>query len=235
MTWEGIAYRIDPATKEPVDTPAMATALDNLKGDSIQAMVVQGPLKSDPAFIAEKTRQFGLSPTPIFNALNAAIYVTPAEETPAARERTATLLYQYCNLYDTPLSVSAGGPVDAVKIGEIKALMAPEPSEMVYDIAPNISSVSGSFGFPRTAYMHEPKSVGADFSIELESGGARKVLFEKHLDPATNRADRKLQSFAVPIPAGTGGKLYFRTGNSQGNYTDGFTAWTGIQLHPSGD
>jgi hypothetical protein len=76
--------------------------------------------------------------------------------------------------------------------------------------------------------------VGGDFSIEYETGGARKELFEKYLNPATNRPDRGLQSFAIPIQSGTGGKLYLRTGNPQGNYTAGFTAWTGIQLHSTG-
>jgi hypothetical protein len=234
MAREDSAYQIDPATKRPIDLPAMAAAVANLTDDPIQALVVEGPLKSDPAFIAQKTQQFGLAPAPIFDALNAAIYVTPAEDTAAARAANAQILYRYGNLRDTPVSVKAGGPVDVVKIGDTQAFMAPEPSEIAFDVAPNVVSVSGSFGFPRTAYAHEPKTAGADFSIEYETGGARKVLTVKNLDPATRHADRGLQSFVIPIQSGTGGTLYFRTGNPQGKTTSGFTAWAGIQLHSAG-
>jgi hypothetical protein len=234
MACEGDAYQIDPATKHPVDTPAMSAAIADLKEDPIQVMVVERPFKSDPVFIAEKTKQFALAPVPIFTALDAAIYVTPACDTAAARTRDAEILYHYSGFRDTPVSVTAAGPIDAVKIGDTEALVAPEPSELVFNLAPNIVSISGSFGFPRTAYAHEPKTAGADFSIEYETGGARKVLFKKHLDPATNRSDRGLQSFTIPIQPGSSGGLYLRAGNPQENYAAGFTAWSGIQLHASG-
>jgi MFS family permease len=234
MATETAAYRIDAKTHEPVDMEAMEAAIANLKGEPVQAMAVAGPLRADTLFIAERTKRFGLAPSPIFDSLDTAIYVTPAENTPAAASRAAQLLYRYCNLMDAPVSVKTGGPVDAIEIGSIEAFVAPEPSEMVFDAPPDVVSVSGSFGFPKRAYSHGLKTAGGDFSIEYRSGNMKRMLFEKHLDPVGNRADRELHGFAVPVPAGTGGELYFRTDNAQANYAGGLTSWSGIELHRQG-
>jgi hypothetical protein len=91
--------------------------------------------------------------------------------------------------------------------------------------------VSGSFGFPRKAYAKQPKTGGAEFSIEYQSGGTNKTLLDQYLDPADKREDRRLHPFSVPVPAGSAGKLYFRTANAGAHDPLGLTSWSGIELH----
>jgi hypothetical protein len=209
----------------------MGAVLANLKENPIRVMAVRGPLRLNPTFIAENTKRFGLSPIPVFNSIDAAIYVTPADDTPAAVSRAAQILYRYCGLKDFPISVTAGGPVDAMRVGSAMALVIPDPGEMVFDVTPDVVSVSGSFGIPKEDYSRQPKAAGAQFSIEYQSGGTKKILIERYLDPAGKREVRNLQGFALPMPSGKAGKLYFRTTNPGASDSPRLASWTGIEFH----
>lgn len=91
-------------------------------------------------------------------------------------------------------------------------LFAHAPTDLTYAWQEGMNLLEGEFGIMRKAYAGESPTDGVVFAVEVENpAGERKVLFQRHLDPARQAPDRGAQSLAVPIPANPGGRVILRT------------------------
>lgn len=81
------------------------------------------------------------------------------------------------------------------------------PKEFVVGLRPGMSSSARptgrvEFGLLDGAHRATPPTDGVTFRVTLEFGPREEVLFERHLDPATNPGDRGLQSAEFAIVPG---------------------------------
>lgn len=111
------------------------------------------------------------------------------------------------------------------------------PSSLVYRPAPAARTLRGSFGLRPSAYdaSNQHPTDGAEFVVKWKPrDGSERVLFRRLLKPVEQAADRGLQSFQVPLPAGAEGELEFVTGpGPQDNSACDWTYWSDLMLENS--
>ncbi|MDQ5977567.1 MAG: hypothetical protein QG602_539, partial [Verrucomicrobiota bacterium] len=110
------------------------------------------------------------------------------------------------------------------------------PSSLVYRPAAGAATLRGSFGFYDGAYAatNAGASDGAEFIVRWRTAdGAGREIYRRLLRPRDEAADRGAQSFAVPLPAGTG-ELEFAIGpGPNGNSASDWTYWRHLRLENS--
>jgi hypothetical protein len=72
--------------------------------------------------------------------------------------------------------------------------------------------LGGKIGLVRGAYTGKGDTDGVVFVVETEtSGGVRKEIFRRYLNPRAHADDRGAVPFEVNLPDAPGGKLILRT------------------------
>lgn len=130
-----------------------------------------------------------------------------------------------------PLSFESANLPTNEKINGEDVMVIHTPSEMVFNVPDNATSLSGRIGMLSGAYTNGGNSDGADFVITWSYGKESVEIYHRFLDPRDRPADRGLIDFRVDLSPYKGGRLYFRT--LPGPYNDkgwDWTAWTGIEI-----
>ncbi len=105
------------------------------------------------------------------------------------------------------------------------------PSEMVFDVPPGATTLSGQHGFLAGAYEGKNNTNGADFVITWSDGKDAVEIYRRFLNPKNVPDDRGLIGFQVDLRPYVGGRLYLRT--LPGPYNDmgwDWTAWSKIDI-----
>lgn len=105
------------------------------------------------------------------------------------------------------------------------------PSEMVFDVPPGATTLSGQHGFLAGAYEGKNNTNGAEFVITWSDGKDAVEIYRRFLNPKNVPDDRGLVSFKIDLKPYVGGRLYLRT--LPGPYNDmgwDWTAWSKIDI-----
>ncbi len=130
-----------------------------------------------------------------------------------------------------PVSITSGFPIEPAKIETADVLLVHAPSEMIFDVGPRSSAVSGRFGFLAGAYSNDGKTDGAEFSISWLAQNKVIPLFKRYLDPIRAIGDRDLQLFNLDLSNYGKGKLLFRTDPGPNhNLSWDWTVWSDIEI-----
>jgi len=132
-----------------------------------------------------------------------------------------------------PISATAYFPLAAVQIDGREVLSANAPSQLEFLVDFPASRVRGCFGIADGAYLPPSATDGADFIVEwIKPDGSKSILFSRKLRPMTNREDRGIQSFELPLTPG-GGRLFLRiTPGPSNDASYDWTYWTDVQFLP---
>lgn len=105
------------------------------------------------------------------------------------------------------------------------------PSELTFDCPPSATTITGQFGFLKTAYTDGNNTNGAEFTIIWSNGFESITLYRRFLDPIHQPPDRGLQEFKIEMPTRAGGHLYFKIdpGPNHDPSWD-WVGWTGIEI-----
>jgi hypothetical protein len=128
-----------------------------------------------------------------------------------------------------PVSIASSFPIEPVDMGVRHGLLVHAPGEMVFELAPESTVVSGRFGLAPGAYTDGHATDGAGFRIVWAAHGKTTVLFDRYLDPARRVEDRGLQSFRIDVSGLGEGALLFRTEPGPNTSWD-WTVWSDITI-----
>ncbi|HEY4302746.1 MAG TPA: hypothetical protein VGM73_17890 [Candidatus Didemnitutus sp.] len=131
----------------------------------------------------------------------------------------------------TPVSFQAAVPPTEEAIDGRPVMVLHAPSEMTFDVPAGAHEIAGTFGYMPGAYSNGGNTDGAEFFVEAEVNGQRRILFDRFLDPVHTAADRGLQSFRAALPVPAASRLYLRvSAGARNNNSWDWTAWTGIDI-----
>lgn len=110
--------------------------------------------------------------------------------------------------------------------GAENILILHAPASLSYDLTGTERRLHFEFGFQKGAYSNGGQTDGATFLVELHrTGRPPEILFQQHLAPTSNEADRAIQSAEVEIPSGpNSSQLVIRIDPGKSNAWD----WTFI-------
>lgn len=113
-------------------------------------------------------------------------------------------------------------------------IMAHAPSRLGFNLPARAKGFAGGFGFLEGAYAAKPPDAtdGATFHVVLVTPtGERRVLFERHLEPAAAAADRGTQPFRVELPPDASGRLELEIDPGRlGSNAYDQTYWTALRI-----
>jgi hypothetical protein len=106
-------------------------------------------------------------------------------------------------------------------------LVAAPDSKLAFKVPPGAKRATGEIGILPWTY---DRTDGVDFSIEIESEGLSRSLFERRLEPKTCETDRGSQAFDVELPDRARGQLVLRTRDTRGTPEADRPYWTGVTI-----
>jgi len=125
-----------------------------------------------------------------------------------------------------PVSDTSPFPINQVQIDNKSVTLAHAPSTLVRAVPLSAQKATVQFGFVPTAYTEaDHQTDGAIFSVELMVGNRITVLATRTLTPATNPADRGLQSFTFELPGGPDPARLFLKADPKGTMERDWTCW----------
>ena len=130
-----------------------------------------------------------------------------------------------------PLSFESANLPANEQIDGQEVMVIHAPSEMVFNVPPGATTLSGQHGFLAGAYAGDNNTNGADFVITWSDGKDAVEIYRRFLNPKHVPADRGLIKFQVDLKPYIGGRLYLRT--LPGPYNDmgwDWTAWSKINI-----
>jgi len=150
----------------------------------------------------------------------------------AARNYFAQLNQEVFYMFKTPPSSYDHDTKPSIQqIDGTDVMVMHAPSEMVFDLPQDVTSISGRHGFVVGAYTDGGKTNGAEFVIAWSDGRNSIEIYRRYLNPIAKVEDRGLLSFQIDLSAYHGGRLYLRT--LPGPFNDkgwDWTAWTDIEI-----
>lgn len=168
------------------------------------------------------------------SAIRYRIYQFPAVTPARLPGLVAPLKKQYAALNRLPASVSTPfAPLFGIVADQPAVFMHPNSAlELIVTASDRV--VRGSHGIAPGAYASNGPNVtdGVSFSIEfVPASGARTILFQRYLDPATMLEDRGPQTFSVTLPPSSGGRLLLRTLNFPGKTSSfDWSYWRDVEV-----
>ena len=123
-----------------------------------------------------------------------------------------------------PISVNCIGNPEFFYEKEIYKLLVHAPSEVVFEVFPSDSTISGTFGLRKESYTGSGTSDGVEFSVYALNGMGSKIeIWKTLLEPKKNKHHQGNQSFKIDIPIKTS-KIIIRF--SDGNNADLSWDWS---------
>lgn len=117
-------------------------------------------------------------------------------------------------------------PVSAVGLGGRSMELVHAPSRVVIKIPKGAQHVTVPFGMLPGSYEADPKTDGAMFEVDWESGRSHQVLSSRAIDPANRESDRGVQIFELDLPrTEEDAELILKTESGVGWVKD-WTCWT---------
>lgn len=111
------------------------------------------------------------------------------------------------------------------------AIIMHAPSSLTFECPPEASTVTGQFGFLKSAYIDGNDTNGADFEIVWSDGVTTEPLYHRYLNPVQRPEDRGLQNFNVAIKNRSGGRLYFKISPGPNNNPSwDWAGWSAIDI-----
>ncbi|HVU16333.1 MAG TPA: hypothetical protein VHD32_05390 [Candidatus Didemnitutus sp.] len=242
------------------ETAVLEQILARLPPRKIAAMITVGKkFRERPDFIAERTARFGLAGQPVAEEGETDLYLPPTAITTAAASlakghwQTARLLvmpddqgsdadWKVQRLAAADFSMVSPAPERArskfgISTGIVEGrnvINAHAPSEITVVPPTGAREITAIFGLPAAAYDHSRPAVTDGIDVEIleeQAGGLRRSLWHRHLDPATNPADRGPQTARFESPVTLTGHLIFHFGpGPAGNITNDWAYWSGITV-----
>jgi hypothetical protein len=150
----------------------------------------------------------------------------------AAKNYFAQLNQEVFYMFKTPPSSYDTNTKPSIQqIDGTDVMVMHAPSEMIFDLPANATTLSGRHGYVAGAYTDSGKTNGGDFVITWSDGRNSIEIYRRFLNPLTKVEDRGLLSFQLDLTPYKGGRLYFRT--LPGPFNDkgwDWTAWTDIEV-----
>jgi len=240
------------------DLESLDRVLSQLPPLRIGAMLVCNPaLQRSTGFIRMRTERFGLAPTSLASSSTGDLYL-PAESLASTLRNLSGRSYPDVtlnvhagdpdepDLVDQPLSAVAMpifSPVPAraramhgFVVGETggrPSLMAHPVSELHFNPPSQARLIIAEFGLFPDAYAPQAPSVTDGVTIEVievRSGGIRRVLFRRHLDPVNNEDDRGPQTLELDAGPFLGPLVFRTTPGPAGRYNNDWAYWGRIEI-----
>jgi hypothetical protein len=245
------------------DPAAIARSTARLDPARVGAVLLYGNVRNDRSFVRQTMATLGLGSAPLLTSdlLQVSLWI-PQRRLAAVRDRLPSHPYTTMNLV-TPapalgdtitlgsreisrmqeFSVLPQRPVGATttagfsnaEVGTVKVLNAHATSELVYRLPPALHKITARYGIHEAAYANPAgRTDGVEFAVVMVDGGKHEqVLYSRLLNPATNVADREMQSLEITLPKPPpGGEILFRTlpGPKDDSSFD-WAYWAAIELH----
>jgi hypothetical protein len=220
------------------DPAVLQEILSRLKPGQVSTLVLQGERKQDQAFIKWCTGLLNFSPTPVAKSPDGDIYCSPAQAQALKTELGEStnrypgvefnfnnplqrpdprLIYQKPNAADyaavatpAPFAVFTPWGIQVAEIAGAPGISANAPSELHFHAPAGAKRIEASVGILDGAFTGPGKTDGIDVVIfELLPSGARRVLYQRYLNPAANPADRGLQTIALDAIGSISGPIVF--------------------------
>src|SRR6185369_13786818 len=109
-----------------------------------------------------------------------------------------------------PFAVFNPWEIQVADIAGGRGISANAPSELHFKVPAGATRIEASVGIVEGAYTGPGKTDGIDVVIfEQLAGGARRILYQRYLNPASNPADRGLQNISLKEIGPMSGPLVF--------------------------
>lgn len=103
-----------------------------------------------------------------------------------------------------PISVNCIGKPEFFYENEIFKLFVHAPSEVVFEVFPSDSAISGTFGLRKESYRGSGTSDGVEFCVYALNGmGSETEIWKTYLEPNKNKHHQGNQTFKIDIPIQT--------------------------------
>lgn len=220
------------------DPAVLQEILARLKPGQVSTLVLQGERKQDAAFIKWCTGLLNLSSTPVAKSADGDVYCSPGQAQALKSELGENtnrypgvefnfnnplerpdprLIYQKPNPADyaavanpVPFAVFNPWTIQVAEIAGAPGISANAPSELHFHAPAGIKRIEASVGILDGAFTGPGKTDGIDVVIfELLPSGARRVLYQRYLNPAANPADRGLQTITLDAVGAISGPIVF--------------------------
>ena len=129
-----------------------------------------------------------------------------------------------------PIAYRAFTPVSTDFIDKRRVVIMHAPSEMLFEVPTDATTLQGAYGFLPGAYSNGGQTKGAEFFVVWSLGNESIILHQRFLDPLNRPSDRGLQKFTVVLPDSSG-RVFLRITPGPSNQTAwDWTGWTGIEF-----
>ncbi|MBX3749979.1 MAG: glycosyltransferase family 39 protein [Opitutaceae bacterium] len=149
------------------------------------------------------------------------------------RELSAFQLPEYRSQL-VPLEISAPFGASVTRDEGQVVFFAHAPSRLTYELPPEACCIRGRFGIKDGAYAAHNRTPtdGAEFQVDLiDANGRRTSLHRRWLQPASEPADRGMQSFRCMLPPGEARRIEFLIEpGPAGNAASDWTFWSDLAL-----
>ena len=221
------------------DRSAISAVLQRLSPGSVGALVVAGEFRRDTETISFLTRTLALTERPVLASSDVEVHlaqrllptagsVLDTIEVPGftstvpnesmvpgikwERYNVARLPDQ--SLFDMmsphPVQVRAPFGISNGTVDGKRVFTAHAPTEVVFALASEVTSVTAAFGVAPEAYENGHSLDGVKFLVELvRTDGTRTTLFEKFLDPSRRPDDRGTHRVNFKLLDASSGRLIF--------------------------
>ncbi len=132
---------------------------------------------------------------------------------------------------NAPVFYDSYTPVSETVIDGMDVAILHAPSQMIFEVPPDATTVSGKFGMMPGTYLNGGNTDGARYKVYWSNGASRVDLFQRFLDPVHKEQDRGLHDFSAKLEGLYGGRLYLEVdaGPFKDNGWD-WTGWTDIRI-----
>ena len=188
---------------------------------SAEAPDVLGKLYQ-PVQVFDVTRQAEAADVPDHFMLKFDAHFTLYRRVAAREDDNLILGVQHQFGTDAPYTSIAGTPVRLVHASGTMSLRVPTAATH-FEI---------KYGFLPDAYLKEPKTDGATFSVVWTDGSVRQVLASRTIDPVNQPGERSLLTFTGELPASATGRARLLLHTSPGaTATKDWTCWGNCAFH----
>ncbi len=250
-----------PAGRE-LDTAALERVVAQLPPRRITALLNRRDVNEEaaPEFLRERLSRFHLEPVPFASSAEGDLYL-PKSVIASARTRLAGRTFagvtlngpSLAELEDVPMVEADAGtlavpqlsphPTRArgrygVMLGQADgrvAILAHPISELQFTAPPGATQIEAVVGLVSAAYAPGGPAITDGITVEIieeQPQGARRMIYQRDLDPVQHPADRGPQSIHLAHAGPFAGPVIFRiTAGPRGNFTNDWAYWERISIH----